>query len=530
MTRSSKPICFHCLLRSLTGPLLLMAAGGLLLLGQLNPQYPFSEFWPALLLVFGLLRVLEAILQPADPALCRDYQLGRGRRHSIFTGLLLLVLGALLLVHNLLPGVVHLGRVARYWPALLILWGLARLWDWWRARRTGQAPPLVMGHELALAVFAVLLLAAWGSYENLRERHPDWDLEVHIFDRSFEFPVTLEQKGLSGGSVLHLQVPRGDITVQAEPAPSVQIVATQVVYATTREAAQRLAEQTQLRLEAVPDGWRLAPLDRLPHDLNLDVHAFQQLALDAKTGHGNLRVKDLTGALTLSAAQGKVDIENAGDSVRLELVRGDARISGVQGNLSVTGRGEQLEIADVRGTTLVAGEFYGPIRLRQLARTVTFTSSRTSLHLAALPGQLVLDSGQLELSGGSGDFSLDTRNKDIQLERVSGSLHISNRYGDVTVRFEQSPRYPADIETTSGNIEVILPASAHCVLEAHANKGEVVNEFGHPSPVRIGENMSLSGVLGSGGPKVTLTTTYGTIRIRRLPATTSVPPQGPSTD
>ena len=52
------------------------------------------------------------------------------RKHSgrFFFGLVLLVLGSLYLLHNL--GYVYVGPVSRYWPALFILFGLARLLDY----------------------------------------------------------------------------------------------------------------------------------------------------------------------------------------------------------------------------------------------------------------------------------------------------------------------------------------------------------------------------------------------------------------
>jgi hypothetical protein len=60
---------------------------------------------------------------------------GRSTRSSLFTGLLLILLGALLLLHRFDPalGVGHLSR--HYWPVLIILWGVARLIEHLSAHR-----------------------------------------------------------------------------------------------------------------------------------------------------------------------------------------------------------------------------------------------------------------------------------------------------------------------------------------------------------------------------------------------------------
>ena len=66
---------------------------------------------------------------------------GRHQRRSIFPGLLLIVLGAIFLLHRFDPafGVGHLIRV--YWPLLIILWGVAKLIDHFAAQSTGQSAP-----------------------------------------------------------------------------------------------------------------------------------------------------------------------------------------------------------------------------------------------------------------------------------------------------------------------------------------------------------------------------------------------------
>jgi hypothetical protein len=76
------------------------------------------------------------------------------RRRSIFGGLLLTLLGTYFLLANLLPELNLWSAFWRYWPALLILWGVARLVDYRSARRAGQAPP----RTLTAGEFVLVLL------------------------------------------------------------------------------------------------------------------------------------------------------------------------------------------------------------------------------------------------------------------------------------------------------------------------------------------------------------------------------------
>ncbi len=54
-----------------------------------------------------------------------------------FFGIVLLVLGSLYLLDNL--GFIYVGHISRYWPALIILFGLAKLMDYYGTshRHTG---------------------------------------------------------------------------------------------------------------------------------------------------------------------------------------------------------------------------------------------------------------------------------------------------------------------------------------------------------------------------------------------------------
>jgi membrane-bound ClpP family serine protease len=48
--------------RGLTGPVLLITLGALLLVGQFSGAYSFSQLWPVLLIVLGILRIVEALV------------------------------------------------------------------------------------------------------------------------------------------------------------------------------------------------------------------------------------------------------------------------------------------------------------------------------------------------------------------------------------------------------------------------------------------------------------------------------------
>ncbi len=61
---------------------------------------------------------------------------GTPRRRPLFSGLLLILIGLLLLAHQFRPEFRVWQLFATYWPVLLIIWGLSKMFDYFAARRT----------------------------------------------------------------------------------------------------------------------------------------------------------------------------------------------------------------------------------------------------------------------------------------------------------------------------------------------------------------------------------------------------------
>src|SRR5438046_10082858 len=79
---------------------------------------------------------------------------------GIFWGLVLIGVGALLLARNLGYDIRFWGYVARYWPALLIVWGVLKSVDYYRFKYNSDERPLLSGSEVVLVVFVSFGCAA----------------------------------------------------------------------------------------------------------------------------------------------------------------------------------------------------------------------------------------------------------------------------------------------------------------------------------------------------------------------------------
>ncbi len=455
-----------------------------------------------------------------------SYSYGR-RRRSVFGGLLLILIGVLFLIHNLDPGLLRLGEVVRYWPVLLILWGLARLWDYLAANRSGQpAPRAVSGGDLLLILLVLVGVMALLTYNRIH-RDIGWQGGLDLFANPYTFTTTLPSEPVEPSMQVKFWTPRGNITVHPQPARSVNVIVTKTVHAASEKLAREVADATAVAIEKSPVGLDIRARTREHGNerVSYDASVFPGTSLFASTGRGSLHVTGVRGQIALNAS-GQVEVSGTGSNTTVDLHRGDARIHAVEGNVTINGRGQQVDIGEIGGGVSINGEFYGPIRVRKVSKSIAFHSRRTSLDVGAPIGRVDMDSGRMVISDTPGNVSLATRDKDIELENVRGAVHVSDRNGNIEVRYSQPPRSSIDITNHSGDINIVLPGNSAFSITAMAHSGDISNDF-RTAELKLMEQSSntiLEGTVGSGGPKITLNTTYGTIHIRR---TTLVPPFPP---
>ena len=98
----------------------------------------------------------------------------RPRRRSIFGGVLFIVLGIVLLTATMRPDIDAWRWLGDYWPVILILWGLAKLFDYAISRRTGEtAPRALSGGEIFLLILLICFGAAVSAGRKVISDNPE---------------------------------------------------------------------------------------------------------------------------------------------------------------------------------------------------------------------------------------------------------------------------------------------------------------------------------------------------------------------
>lgn len=449
-------------------------------------------------------------------------------RRSIFGGLILILIGALLLVHQFHPEIGIGPFFQRYWPLLLVLWGLALLVDYFLTPRLGGThAPAVAGSEVALIVVLLLVVAGIAGYDWARKHSPDFDFGVDdMFDHPYDWKTDLTPiVAKSNAPPISIATDRGDITINPAMDEKLHVNVDKIARAASEEEAKRAADAVQVRITpADNDGFHIEPeighvanFDSSDLRTDLNILAPPQSPLSVQTNHGDIRIASMKAPVTINSRSGDLDMHDVSGDITATMTHGDTHIDSVKGNVRLDGRGGEVDISDVTGDATIAGEFYGPIRAHNIGKTTRFTSSVSNLTLGKLSGQMEMDSGDFSVSDVSGSFMLNTKNKDVTIDNVNGRIDLTDAHGDINLHFEQAPHDDVRIADDSGNIDITIPAHSNFTISAISKSGEIDNEF-EGSALKSstsGETTILQGAFGTGGPHITLSTTYGTISIHK---------------
>ena len=96
----------------------------------------------------------------------------------------------------------------------------------------------------------------------------------------------------------------------------------------------------------------------------------------------------------------------------------------------------------------------------------------------------------------------------------SESVQAETTNGDVNVKLSHVPARGASYHSTNGDVTVTLPADASADIDASTTNGRITTDFS----VAVRGSMSrrsLRGTIGHGGPKLSIETTNGDVRIQK---------------
>jgi len=446
----------------------------------------------------------------------------RPRSGSTFSGLLLVTIGVLLLLHNYQG--VDLGRVlVHWWPLFLIVWGLVKLYERAAGSRSGDpGTARVSAGEVFLVLGLLALVGIVVGVERTKELIDKKGINVDIGD-AHSFDLDAASKAVPSNARITVRGTHGDITVRTGDSSEIRVSGTAKIHSWSESDAEKLAKKTSIEIVQNGDGYEIRPAGAAENNskiaVDMDISVPLKATVSVRNERGDISVSDMSTPVTINSKNGDIEVRDTGGDVSIDASRGDITVSDTKGDVKISGSGGEVAISSATGGLTLNGEFVGPIRADKVAKGVRFLSRRSDLTLTQLAGHMETGSGNLTITDASGNLTLRTNRNDISIENVTGKLRLENRDGNISVRFSTPPKEDIEITNTSAPISLSLPSNSSFEILADCHSSDIDSEFEASTLTKTTASSGdshLEGKYGpSRGPKITLKTSYGSIAITK---------------
>lgn len=413
----------------------------------------------------------------------------------------------------------------RWWPLVLIVAGVAMLGEWMIDTRR-PTPVYRRGSFVGLLIF-VAFLGLCASANNHFIGPWNWDNNNGgDFFNMFGAPEhDSDQAAISqpipANAAIEIDNPRGDISVSAGDGSTVEVQAHEVAFANSDSEAQKIFDAEKA---AVTVSGSTALVHSSGHDhgrVNLSVIVPASAHVAVNASHGDVTISGLNG-VNVTAAHGDTHLSAIEGPVVAHLSNnhGDFSAHQITGDVTTDGSTGDLTLSDIKGHVTVSGDIFGDAHLENITGPIKVRTSRTEIDLVSLPGDVTLDSDDLRVNEATGTVHVATQSKDVDVNQVYGDSYVQNRDGTISV--EPAGAYSVDARNAKGDVEVTLPPNGAGTVDGHTHNGDVVSDFA--LTVSGDEDKTVAGKIGSGGPKIYLSTDNGDLHIKKGSAFPATPP------
>ncbi|MGB6385437.1 MAG: DUF4097 family beta strand repeat-containing protein [Terriglobales bacterium] len=346
---------------------------------------------------------------------------------------------------------------------------------------------------------------------------------------TFDYSDELSQE-IPAGATLRVNDDRGAISVSVAEGKTIKVSVRKKVRAEKESEADTYNAKTKPQITVADKVVTLEANVHAAGDkgvtTDMDIYVPRNTNLVIVSRRGAVTINGMEGTVEATNHYGEVDLNDQTGSVMLTLEGSSAHAEHVKGDITIQGRANEVDLEDVDGAVHLNGEFQESTRLVRVSKTVSFHSSRTDMEFSSLAGRLDLDSGDLRADSLNGPMRLTTRSKDISLEGLSGDLRLQDENGTVEVGLRKPGNI--QIDNRKGDVQILIPPNTPIKIEARTHEGEIESDFDEIKVENNDNQSSASGSIGTNGPPMVVNCEKGTIEIRKATVAPLAPPAPPA--
>ncbi len=367
----------------------------------------------------------------------------------------------------------------------------------------------------------------WGELRN-NMNIDDGDLN-NIFGQTYNFDDHLERDLPAGATSLRVNNDHGAVRVSFATDNKISVTVGKRVGAESQGDADKYNSETKPTITTTGGVVTLDAKTQGAGDhavqSDLDVSIPRKMELHVISRRGDISVTGRDGAVEINSQHGDVTVEDVNGNVKLNIEKGSAKVEQINGDVHIDGRLNEVSVTDVKGSAQFDGEFQESVKLARISKSVAFKSSRTDMEFSRLEGDLNLDSDDLHADQITGPVRLSTRSKQIRLEDVSGDVRLQDEHGGIEVVMRSLGN--VQIDSRNGDIHLSVPDKAGFRVDARTRDGEIQSDFPELKIDNGEHEAKASGTVGNGASHIVLNNEHDGIEIRKAAAKASLAPPAP---
>ncbi len=420
------------------------------------------------------------------------------RRHgSIFWSLILISIGILFLLRNLHVDINPWMILAKYWPLLIIFWGLSKLVAYFGSEEDPVAGrrSLLTGGDIVLLLFLLIVGSVvtkavtrdfWpGGHFGINLGEGDFDSGFDNSENSFNFteettrPLTKKEKSIE---LVNLY---GSVEVQVHDKEEIQVRLEKKVRAKDEAKAREIADRLKIRIEQKAPGYaissnreELGTQEREGLKTNFTLWVPRSMALTLSNKYGPVTVEKVAGSHKMENAYGDVTVRDVDGSLKIENRYGAVNLSGISGDCNVTSKYGGIELENIGGKAQV-DHGYGTVVLKRMKSAVELSHRYGRLECSDLESTLILNGRYVEVSANNigGDVQISTSYRNVDLENVAGAIKVEGKHGEINIKNSQPPSKPIAIESEYSGVTITLPKESRFKFDGYSKFGKLESDF-----------------------------------------------------
>ncbi len=237
-------------------------------------------------------------------------------------------------------------------------------------------------------------------------------------------------------------------------------------------------------------------------------------ALGLTTAYDGITVRRHQGPVTAKTRFGSVTVDKVNGAVELDAPGSEISARDVDGILDLKASHKNVRVTRARKAVMLETS-NNRATLERIGGLATIRAAYADVRASDLEGGLKLDGKgtRVTVEDLVGGFEVSTSTRPVRITRFAGGGSVQNEFSEVELRTDRPLAEPVTVSNKNADITVLLPEGSPVMLSAQAPGGSIDSQL---EGAKTSEEITVfEAEVGQGGPRLRLQTTYGDIRIRR---------------